>query len=347
MSGTVTVSVGRRQIGPGQPVFLVAEIGASHRGDVDVAARLIEEAAGCGADAVKLQTVDVEESYVPGTPSYDIFKDLWLPVPALKRLMRIATDHGVVLFTTPGDGVGLKVLLDVGMPLIKISSGLLTSLPLVQQAAQTGLPMAISTGMSDLDEVATTVRAAEAAGCRQLVLLHCTSLYPAPAPTLNLAAMQTMAGAFPYPVGYSDHYDGLTASLAATALGARILEKHFTLDRAGGGPDDHFAADPPQFKSLIQQVREVEGMIGSSIKAPSAAEVLARERYRRCLVARRPIAQGEVVSQEAVGVKRPRRGQQGLPPAYLPQVIGWRAKRDIRVHESLTVEMFVPAEDER
>lgn len=344
MNRAVTVSVGTRRIGPGEPVFIVAEIGASHRGDPDVAARLIEQAAQCGVDAVKLQTIDAEESYVPGTPSYEIFKELWLSPEALRRLMRVAADCGVVLFTTPGDPGGLQALLEVGMPLIKISSGLLTNLPLVERAAKTGLPLIISTGMSYLDEVTATVRAAEEVGCRQLALMHCTALYPSPAETLNLAAMETMASTFVYPVGYSDHYDGTTASLAAAALGARLLEKHFTLDRAGGGPDDHFAADPAQLAALVRDVRAVEQMLGSSEKAPAPAEVPGRNVYRRCLVARRSIAAGEMIRPEAIGLKRPRAGRQGLPPASLSHVIGRRAACDIALHESLTLEMLAPVE---
>jgi len=342
MSDAVTVTVGSRRIGSGEPVFIVAEIGASHGGKADQAERLIEAAARSGVDAVKLQTIDAEESYVPGTPSYDIFKGLWLPVDNLRRLMRVAADCGVILFTTPGDPGDLQVLLEIGMPLIKISSGLMTNLPLVQRAAKTGRPLVISTGMSYFDEVALTVRVAEEAGCRQLVLMHCTSLYPSPAPTLNLAAMQMMARVFPYPVGYSDHYDGVAAGLAATASGARILEKHFTLDRGGGGPDDHFAADPPQLSSLVRQVREVERMLGSPLKAPTTEELHGRAIYRRCLMARRTIQQGEIVSEDAVGFKRPKDGAQGLPPALWRHVIGLRAIRTISRNEPIHFEHLAP-----
>lgn len=331
--------IGDRRVGPGAPVFIVAEIGASHSGNPDQAAALIELAARCGVDAVKLQTVNADESYVPGTPSYEVFKRLWLPSDALKRLMRVSADCGILLFTTPGNAGDLELAVEVGMPLVKISSGLLTNIPLVTRAAATGLPLIISTGMSYLEEVTATVHAAEEAGCRQMALMHCTSLYPAPAAALNLAAMQTMAGAFPYPVGYSDHYDGVAASLAAVALGARLLEKHVTLDRAGGGPDDHFSADPMQLESFVSQVREVERMIGSPDKAPAPAELPGRQLYRRCLVARRAIAMGERLSAEAIALKRPRAGAQGLPPAALSEVVGRCAARHIHPEESITAEM--------
>jgi N,N'-diacetyllegionaminate synthase len=231
-------------------------------------------------------------------------------------------------------------LVDLGMPLVKISSGLLTNLPLITRCARTGLPMVLSTGMSDLDEVRVSVRAAEEAGCAQLLLLHCTSLYPAPADTLNLRALQTLAGAFQYPVGYSDHYDGTTAALAATALGARAIEKHFTLDRNGGGPDDAYAADTVQLAALVAQVREIERMMGTGIKAPVEAEVPGRNVYRRCLVASRLIAAGEVLSEDAIACKRPRAGDAGLTPDALPRILGMRAARAIDMNESIRFEML-------
>lgn len=333
------VRVGEKSVGPDHPVFIVAEIGATHRGKLDVALRLIEEASRCQVDAVKLQTIRAEESYVPGELSYEIFKDLWFEKAELKQLKRACEDEGLILFSTPGDFFSLELLLEIGVPLIKISSGLMTNLPLIRRAAATGLPLVISTGMSYLEEVATSVRAAAEAGCRQLMLMHCVSLYPAPANTLNLSAIQTMASAFPCPIGYSDHYDGPAAYLAAVALGARLLEKHFTLDRAAGGPEDHYSADPVQLRELVRQVREVEQMIGTGLKAPASGELPGRDVYRRCLVARRPIAAGQVISREDIGLKRPRKGQQGLPPAMVERVIGQRAAKPITENESITTEM--------
>lgn len=334
-----TVQVAGKEIGPGQPVFVIAEIGASHGGRVEEAARLIEEAARCGADAVKLQTIAVDESYVPGEPSYEIFQGLWLTKDELRTLSRTARDAGVILLSTPGDRISLELLLEVGVPLIKISSGLMTNLPLVRWAAASGRPLVISTGMSTLEEVRTTVEAAEAAGGRALMLMHCVSLYPAPAASLNLAAMETLAQAFPCPVGYSDHYDGTAACVAAVARGARLLEKHFTLDRAQAGPDHAFSADPGQLRALIRDVRDVERMVGSAVKAPAEAECSGRAVYRRCLVAKRAIAAGEVLTPEAVGLKRPRAARQGLAPSTWDDVIGRRATRAIAPHESITAEM--------
>ncbi|MBI4615064.1 MAG: N-acetylneuraminate synthase family protein [Planctomycetes bacterium] len=339
-----TVRVAHRRIGPGQPVFVVAEIGATHGGRLDVALALVESAARCGVDAVKLQTIAVDESYVPGEPSYEIFKNLWFERTDLAILRKSCEERGLVLFSTPGDFASLDLLVELGVPLLKISSGLLTNLPLVRRAAGTGIPLVVSTGMSHLDEVEHAVRAAEEAGCRELLLMHCVSLYPAPARSLNLSVLPFLARDFACPVGYSDHHDGFAACLAATALGARAIEKHFTLDRNQEGPDHAFSSDPEEMSHLVLGVREVETMLGNPRKAPAPEEVPARDRYRRCLVAKRAITRGEVLSGESIGLKRPRAGKRGLSPDLYDRVLGRQAASDIPADESLTWDMIADGE---
>ncbi len=339
MIGKATVQLFEsRHAGIGQPVFIIAEIGASHQGNESLAEKLIEEAAQCGADAVKLQVIDPKASYVPESPSFDIFDKLWLNETSVQRLMQVAKRCGVELFTTPGSPEDLKRLVDVGMRLVKVSSGLMTHHPLVRLAAQTELSLIISTGMKFLDEVAATVRVAEEAGCQNMVLLHCTSLYPAPDNTLNLRSLDTLKQSFGYPVGYSDHSDGLSACLAATTLGACVLEKHFTLDRAGGGPDDHFSADANQFKALVREVRSVEKMLGDGIKKPHADEMTNRELFHRCLVAKRCIQKGEILDAHSIAFKRPKPGNPGLAPSLLPHILGLKASRSIETDENIAWE---------
>ncbi|MBI4617577.1 MAG: N-acetylneuraminate synthase family protein, partial [Planctomycetes bacterium] len=234
----------------------------------------------------------------------------------------------------------LDLLVELGVPLLKISSGLLTNLPLVRRAAGTGIPLVVSTGMSHLGEVERAVETAEDAGCSELFLMHCVSLYPAPARSLNLSVLPTLARDFACPIGYSDHYDGIIASLAATALGARAIEKHFTLDRGQPGPDHAFSSDPEEMSRLVLGIREVEAMLGNPRKAPAPEEVPARDRCRRCLVAKRAIARGEILSGESVGLKRPRAGRQGLSPDLYDRVLGRRAASDIPADESLTWDMI-------
>lgn len=340
MSERAEIEAAGRLIGDGAPVFVIAEIGASHAGDVDIATQLIEAAAGAGADAVKLQVVSPDESYVAGTPSHEIFSGLWLDRSAVEELVSVARSLGLILFSTPGSPADLQLIVDVGMPLVKISSGLLTNTPLIEEAARTGLPLILSTGMSYADEVHSAVTTAERAGATGLAILHCTALYPAPAPTLNLRAITAMRAQFTHPIGYSDHYDGVESSVAAVALGATLIEKHFTLDRAGGGPDDHFACDPDGLRQLVTAIRTTEEMLGTGRKEPSADEAPARERNRRLIVARRPLAAGHLVTRDDVAMKRTPPGSGGLEPAALDSVLGSRTRRAVAADEYLNWEVL-------
>ena len=340
------IQVKDRYVGPGFPVFIIAEIGTSHDGKLGLAIKLIEEAAKCGANAVKLQTVCVDESYIQGEESYEIFKDLWFECEDLEKLMKVAEANHIILFSTPGDLYSLELILKVKMPLIKISSGLLTNQPLIKEAAKSKLPMVISTGMSYLDEVGSAIRVAEKNGCHNIMLMHCTSLYPAPPETLNLNLMKTMDCVFPYPIGYSDHSAGLTASIAACALGACLVEKHFILDHSipgpDTGPDNLFSVEPRELKMLVEEIRKVEKMLGSSVKQPTSDEIAKRNLYRRCLFAREAMTAGQVVKESSVAIKRPRLGEQGLPPWFFDYIIGLEVRCDVAVNEVFSLALFCP-----
>lgn len=340
--GKIPVRVGSLDVGPGFPVFVIAEIGASHSGRRDMAVKLVEEAAKAGVNAVKLQTIQVNEAYLPGEPSYEVFKGLWLEAEDLEELMRVAEKNGVLLFSTAGDLFSLDLMLKLGMPLVKVSSGLMTHHPLIAKIAKTGLPMILSTGMSYLHEVLASLGVAEEKGSRNLMVLHCTSSYPASPENLNLLAMKTMDEILPYPVGYSDHSLGSTAVVAACSLGARLIEKHFILDRSVPSPDRLFAAEPKEMKALVEEIRKVEKMLGSGIKEPVEEEKGQRSLLRRCLMARRAIQPGEVLTDEMISIKRPRPGQKGLPPSSFGQIVGMRVLRPVAANEGITLEVFGP-----
>jgi N,N'-diacetyllegionaminate synthase len=327
MSGAFDIA-GRR-IGGGAPCWIIAEIGINHGGDEAAAAAMIRAAAAAGADAAKLQTVDADESYVAGTASHREFSGKALSAAAHGRLADVARAAGIVLFTTPADLPSLDLALAAGFPAIKISSGLLTHLPLVRRAAASGQPLIVSTGMAYLGEAAEAVAAARAAGAGGIGVLHCTALYPAPAETLNLAAMATLAECLGCPIGYSDHHPGHLAAVAAVALGAAIVEKHFTLDSKRPGADHAISLEPAAFAAMVRDIRLVETMRGSARKAPAAAEAALRAERHRCLVARRTIAAGERLDLGNVGFKRPLPGRAGLPPAAWPAVEGRRAARAV------------------
>lgn len=327
-------NIGQQRIGLGEPVFVIAEVGINHHGDPALCARMIQAAAAAGADAVKLQTIDAEESYVQGTVSYNEFRGKELNDEAMIGLMRLAEGLGLVLFSTPGDFVSLERMVRLGMPAVKISSGLMTNLPLISATARHGLPLIISTGLAYESEIAAAVDAAQ--GAPGLALLKCTALYPAPDDSLNLSAIPAMAERFGLPIGYSDHtIDGL-ACAAAVALGATVIEKHFTLDSSLPGADHHISMEPTPFAEMVAQIRRIQAMRGSSVMHPVPEEERVRAERHRCLVARADIAVGEIFTAENVALKRPLPGHAGLPPTQYERILGCAAVRGLRCNEPIT-----------
>jgi sialic acid synthase SpsE len=244
-------SIGTKMVGSGHPVFVVAEAGINHGGDPQMCARMIEVAAASGADAVKLQTINADASYVKGTTSYAEFKGKEFSDEALNEMMHLADHLGIVLFSTPGDFESLDRIIRLEMPAIKISSGLMTNLPLVARAAASGLPLIISTGLAYAEEIDAVLETARTRGPSGISLLKCTALYPAPDDTINLAAIPAMAARYGVPIGYSDHTLDDLACIAAVALGATVIEKHFTLDSKLPGADHHISMEPEDFSRMV------------------------------------------------------------------------------------------------
>lgn len=331
-------SIGNRRIGPGQPVFVIAEVGINHHGDPALCARMIEAAAAAGADAVKLQTVDAEESYVVGTASHAEFRDKSLNDGAMQQMMTLADRLKVMLFSTPGDFASLDRMTGLGMSAVKVSSGLMTNLPLIAEAARRGFPLIISTGMAYEDEIAMAVDTARHQGSPGVALLKCTALYPAPDDTINLAGMRSLGGRFRVPVGYSDHTLDDLACLSAVALGATVIEKHFTLDKQRPGADHRISMQPEEFSRMVAQIRRLDMMLGDGRIAPVPAEEAARSLRHRCLIARRAIAVGEIFSATNVALKRPFEGFIGLPPSRYDDVLGKVARMAIALDQPICAE---------
>ncbi len=333
------IAIAGRRVGAGHPCFIIAEVGINHGGDERRCGEMIDAAASAGADAVKLQTVTPEESYHPATESYRLFRDSVLAEDALRRLMAHANKAGVILFSTPGDLTALSMITALGMPAIKISSGLLTNLPLIRAAAGTGRPLIVSTGMARRDEVQEAVAAARGAGCCALAVLQCTSLYPAPAATLNLRAMATLAADANAPVGYSDHHEGGLASVAAVAAGASLIEKHFTMDASAAGADHAISLEPSAFAAMVREIRAVEAMLGTAEKGPVAAELALRDGRHRWLVAARDLRAGVVLGAADVFLMRLPADCAALPAKRLPDVIGRRLAAPAPRLTGITAEM--------
>lgn len=339
--GTGSIEINGRRIGPGQPVYVIAEMSGNHNQSFDEAVRIVEAAKTAGADAVKLQTYtpdtitmdgDHPAFKVPdgtlwtGKTLYQLYGEAYTPWDWQPRLKEIANRLGMDLFSSPFDFTAVDFLEKMGVPAYKVASFEMLDLPLVQYMARTGKPMIMSTGMSSVEEIQEAVDAAHAAGCRQLVLLKCTSAYPAPPEEMNISAIPFMAKRFGTAVGLSDHTLTNDSAVAAVALGACVIEKHFTLSRAQPGPDNAFSLEPHEFRSLVQSVRVVEKALGEPRFAATAHEA-GNLQFRRSLFVTEDVRAGEAFTERNVRSIRP---GVGLPPRHYHEVLGRQAARDVR-----------------
>ena len=343
-AGDRAFMVGERRIGTGTPIFIVAEAGVNHNGDPALARRLVDAAAECGADAVKFQTFTVDALLTRGAPKAgyqvdttgagesqrEMLARLELGPGELAGLRDRAAKHGLVFFSAPFDEKSADTLEALGVPLFKIPSGEITNLPLLRHLAAKGRPIILSTGMASLEEVEEAVAAIRAAGDPPLAVLHCLSAYPAPSGEINLRAMDTLAGRFCCPVGFSDHSLGIDIAVAAAARGAAIIEKHLTLDTTLAGPDHRASLDPPAFAAMVRAIRNVESALGDGVKRPMPSESDTRRVARKSLVAARALGAGRRLAVEDVVVKRP---GTGIPPGDLPRALGRTLTRDVAADE--------------
>jgi len=335
------IELGKRRIGQGQPVYLIAEISANHHQDFDQAVKLLQAAREAGADAVKLQTytpdtmtIDCANAHFqigPGTiwagrNLYELYREAYTPWEWHPRLKEIARDLGLDLFSTPFDESAVNFLEQMGVPAYKIASFELIDLPLLARVAQTKKPIILSTGMATLAEIDEAVRTLRQAGASHLALLKCTSAYPAPPEEANLHTIPHLAATFGVPVGLSDHTLGIAVPVAAVALGACIVEKHLTLSRSIPGPDSAFSLEPAEFRDMVQAVRLAEKSLGkiSYEITPAQKDSLA---FRRSLFVVKDVKRGEKFTQENVRSIRP---GFGLHPRYLPEIFGRSASQDIQ-----------------
>ncbi len=325
-------------IGSGQQPYVIAELSANHNGDLAQALKIIDAAQEAGADAVKIQTYrpdtitlksdapefQIAEGLWKGRTLYDLYEWAHTPWDWHAALFAHAAKRGITLFSSPFDPTAVDLLEELGAPAYKIASFEAVDLPLIRYVAATGKPMIISTGMADLEEITEAVDAASHAGCTQLALLHCVSGYPAPAGDYNLKTISDLAARFDVPVGLSDHTLDNTTAIASVALGACVIEKHMTLDRTGGGPDDSFSLEPAEFAALCSGARtawEAVGQIDYGRKSSEQDNV----KFRRSLYFVKAVDAGETITADAVRSVRP---GYGLAPKHLDQVIGRTAARD-------------------
>lgn len=325
----IVMPFGKILIGDGRPTMVIAEIGINHEGSVDTCALMVEAAVRAGADAVKLQTSDPDEHYLPGTPSYELYDKARLKPEETTSIFALAKKLGVEVFTTCGDMPTLDLIESLDPAGHKISSGMLVNLPMIRRFAKTGRPLIFSSGMSDLDGVTKAVKAAKMAGAEQIAVLQCTSLYPAEPQTLNLRAIRTLREHFGTLTGFSDHSAGIEAAPLAIAAGACIIERHFTFDRSRSGFDHIVSLEPAEFAAMVAAIRRAEIIMGTGIKVPTDAESEFARRWSRRLVARRDIKARQVISEDDLAVKRTMVEDVGLPALAFDDVIGSIAVRDL------------------
>jgi len=344
------MQINNRLLGPDHPTYIIAEMSANHNQDYEQAVRIIEAAKASGADAVKLQTYtpdtmtldsnreyfQIEGTIWEGRNLYDLYREAYTPWDWQPKLKEVANDLGLDLFSSPFDTTAVDFLEKMKVPVYKIASAEIVDLPLLRIIAQTGKPVIMSTGMATLAEIDEAVHTVREAGCEQLALLKCTSAYPTPPEETNLRTIPHLAEAFGVPVGLSDHTLGIAVPVAAVALGACIIEKHFTLSRSNPGPDSAFSLEPDEFKAMVDAVRVTEKALGQVSYEVTEKEQASRV-FRRSLFVVKDMKAGDVFTEDTVRSIRP---GYGLHTRHLDEVLGRRAVRDIEHGMPLSLDMI-------
>ncbi|WP_201352338.1 N-acetylneuraminate synthase [Hydrogenimonas urashimensis] len=329
-------------------VFIIAEAGVNHNGSVELAEKMVDAAAEAGADAVKFQTFRAEKLVTPKaqkaayqqknteTSEFQLtmLKKLEFDEIAHRQLIGRCRKKGIMFLSTPFDHESIDMLNNLGLEIFKIPSGEITNLPYLRHIGSLKKRVILSTGMADIGEIEDALDILESAGTSRenITVLHANTMYPTPMEDVNLKAMQTIACTFGCEMGYSDHTLGIEVPIAAVAMGAKVIEKHFTLDRSMEGPDHRASLEPQELEAMIKAIRNIEKALGSGIKKPSPSERPNIEAARKSIVAARPIDKGERFSEENLAVKRP---GSGMNPMRWDEIIGTIAQKDYRTDETL------------
>ncbi|MBU7041989.1 MAG: N-acetylneuraminate synthase [Theionarchaea archaeon] len=334
------MKIGNHLVGDGEPCFIIAEAGVNHDGSMEQAQSLIEAAGKAGVDAVKFQTFSADalvthftkkapyqERTERGESHYDMIKRLELRPEDFIELADYAKKKGLIFLSSPFDRASVSLLDRIGVPAFKIASGELTNTPLLAYIAQKRKPVILSTGMASLGEIEAILPIFHGI---PLILLHCVTQYPAPIDSVNLRVMETLKQAFGHPVGFSDHTLGYTAALAAVALGACMIEKHFTMDKNLPGPDHFASLEPEELKEMVTSIREVEDVLGNGIKTISEEEEKIKAVVRKSVVTAQDIPSGVTITEKMLAIKRP---GTGLAPRFLQKLIGKKAKTPLKAGE--------------
>lgn len=346
------VRIAGRSVGPEHPPFIIAEMSGNHNQSLERALQIVDAAAKSGAHALKIQTykpdtmtIDLDErefhitdskSLWAGTSLYKLYREAYTPWEWHRPIFERASERGMIAFSTPFDDTAVDFLESLNVPCYKIASFENTDLPLIRRVAGTGKPLIISTGMATVAELDETVRVARDAGCKQLVLLKCTSTYPATPEYTNIRTIPHLRGLFGCEVGLSDHTLGVGVAVASVAVGATVIEKHFTLSRADGGIDSAFSMEPAEMAQLVVEAERAWQALGQVSYGPTPAESKSLQ-FRRSLYVVKDLKRGDVLTRENVRAIRP---GLGLPTKYLEQVLGKPVKRDVKRGTALSWELI-------
>lgn len=344
------IEIAGRPIGPDHSPYVIAELSANHNGKLETALRIIEAAQKAGADAVKLQTYkpdtitldcDSEDFKIrgglwDGRTLYELYEEAHMPWDWHKPLFEHARKLGITIFSSPFDNTAIDLLEDLNTPAYKIASFEAVDLPLIKYAASTGKPMIISTGMADAEEIQEAVDAAHEGGCKQLAVLHCVSGYPAPAEDYNLRTIPDMMARFGLVTGLSDHTLDNTTAITSVAMGASIIEKHFTLDRSGGGPDDSFSLEPDDLVALCQGAKTAWQAMGRVDYGRKSSEQ-GNAKFRRSLYFVKAMSANEQITLDCIRSVRP---GYGLAPKFLYEIIGKKVTQDIKKNSPVTMSLI-------
>ena len=328
-------------------VLIIAEAGVNHNGSLEMAKRLVDTAKECGADIVKFQTAKLDSLVSKSAHMADyqkkntgveesqkeMLKKLLLGFDEFVELADYCKQVGIIFLSTPFDIESIKFL-DSMQDVWKVPSGEITNYPYLVEIGKTGKKVILSTGMAEMEEISSAIKVLEENGTKDITILHCTTEYPAPIKDVNLRVMGTMRDVFGYPVGYSDHTQGIDVDLAAVALGATVIEKHFTLDRNLPGPDHKASLEPAELKAMVEGIRKIEMALGTAEKKPSDAEMKNRLVARKSIVAKTNIKCGELLSEDNITTKRP---GSGISPMKWNDIIGTRAIKDFQEDELIEI----------
>ena len=343
-------NIGNKVIGDGNPTFIIAEAGVNHNGDINIAKELVDQAVFAGVDAIKFQTFKAEK-LVTGyadmaeyqkhnighvSSQFNMLKKLELSYENFIEIQKYCKHKEIMFLSTPFDFESADFLSSIGMEAFKISSGDLTNIPFLEHIARFNKPIILSSGMATLAEIEQATNVINFLGNKEVAVLHCTSNYPAKLQNVNLNAMNTIKNAFKVVSGYSDHTEGITIPIAATAMGANIIEKHFTIDKSMEGPDHKASLCPLELKEMVKAIRNVEMALGTGIKRYNSSEVDTMKAARKSIVASRYIKAGEIINLADLDYKRP---GTGLSPRFYRDIVGKKTNKDINIDEQIALNM--------